>query len=275
VTALHRALRTTACFVGISVAGSLAIPALAAPAFASPKAGKSAAKAAEKAQKDAEKAARKAQKAAAKAARVQTQPLVVVQPVQVQVPPTVSVPATIVVPSQKHCSDELSKLTSRRAQLEAEVAGLTTAEASARSGGRVFEADFLRLEIARVQKEQAKVNFDLLKKQTECAGVPVQVVTVTVPPVSVPAVVVPTPTVQVPATPPCHGAKGRLNSYLRQIRSASRHAAHDLAESIRARSRGELTKADKKLAEATRQQQRVALLTVRRNALAAACPASV
>ena len=58
----------------------------------------------------------------------------------------------------------------RRSQLDAEATALTAAEASARSAGRLYEADYLRLEIARVQKELAQVAYELQKKQTAAAS---------------------------------------------------------------------------------------------------------
>jgi hypothetical protein len=170
------------------------------------------------------------------------------------------------------CTGALAKVVQRRAQLANEVAGLTNAEASARSAGRTVEADFLRLEIARAQREEARVALDLQRRQALCAGVPASVQPVDPMPVPV-TIQVPPSTVAIP--PACRGAKGQIRSTSVHIRNESRKAARALADSIRARSRGEVARADKKLAEATKREQRIARLTARHAALVNACPSAV
>lgn len=290
---LHRAARTlTFALATVTALGLVALPASADPGQGKGPKATDATKAAQKAVKDAQKQARDAQKqavdaqkqavkAAKEAAKeaekaAKAQVTVVVQSPGV-VPPTVSVPpVTAATRRAAKCSEEQAKLVLRRSQLDAEVSALTGAELAARSAGRMYEADYLRLEVARVQKEIARVAYELQKKQAECVGVSVPPTPpVTVPPISIPAVPVPAVVPVAHGKPACAGAHGKLTSLLRQIRKVSRQSAHAQAESFRARSRGEAAKADAKLAEATRLQQRVVLLTARRTALASACPGAV
>jgi len=194
----------------------------------------------------------------------------VTSPRPVAVAPRVLV--TTVTLQTTRCADDLAKLALRRSQLDAELAGLTSAEASARSAGRTVEADFLRVEMTRVQRDQAQAVIDLQRRQAQCAGVPIAV-----PPVSAVPAMAP---IHVPATnatipPACRGAHGQIRSTSVHIRNESREAARALAASIRARSRGEVATADKQLASATKHQQQVAMLNARYAALVAACPASV